>query len=125
MSGENFKIKGKVVLISDTDQISDKFKKREFVIEIENEKNPDWNDFIKFQLTQDRCDLLNKVSINEELEINFNIRGRKYEKNGKTNYFSNLEAWRLEKIQAAASAEMPEFNTQDMPPATEENDLPF
>ena len=58
----NFEISGKVILKEDAQQISDRFKKREFVIEVENERNSDWNDFIKFQLTQDRCDLLETVS---------------------------------------------------------------
>ncbi len=121
----NFEINGKVILKEDTQQISDRFKKREFVIEVENERNSDWNDFIKFQLTQDRCDLLETVSVNEEIKVSFNIKGRKWEKDGKVNYFSNLEAWRIEKMQAAAAAEMPEFNAADMPPAPEEDDLPF
>lgn len=121
----NFEINGKVILKEDTQQISDRFKKREFVIEVENERNSDWNDFIKFQLTQDRCDLLETVSVNEEIKVSFNIKGRKWEKDGKVNYFSNLEAWRIEKMQAAAAAQMPEFNAADMPPAPEEDDLPF
>lgn len=54
----NFEILGKVILKEDTQKMSEKFSKREFVIEVENERNSDWNDFIKFQLTQDRCDLL-------------------------------------------------------------------
>lgn len=122
----NFEINGKVILKEDTQQVSDRFKKREFVIEVENERNSDWNDFIKFQLTQDRCDLLETVSVNENIKVSFNIKGRKWEKDGKVNYFSNLEAWRIEKMQAAAAAaEMPEFNAADMPPAPEEDDLPF
>ena len=121
----NFEINGKVILKDETQQISDRFKKREFVIEVENERNSDWNDFIKFQLTQDRCDLLETVSVNEEIKVSFNIKGRKWEKDGKVSYFSNLEAWRIEKVQAAAAAEMPEFNAADMPPAPEEDDLPF
>ena len=121
----NFEINGKVILKDETQQISDRFKKREFVIEVENERNSDWNDFIKFQLTQDRCDLLETVSVNEEIKVSFNIKGRKWEKDGKVNYFSNLEAWRIEKMQAAKAAEMPEFNANEMPPAPEEDDLPF
>lgn len=121
----NFEINGKVILKEDTQQISDRFKKREFVIEVENERNSDWNDFIKFQLTQDRCDLLETVSVDEEIKVSFNIKGRKWEKDGKVNYFSNLEAWRIEKMQAAKAAEMPEFNANEMPPAPEEDDLPF
>lgn len=122
----NFEINGKVIVKNNTEQISDKFKKREFVIEVENERNQDWNDFIKFQLTQDRCDLLEAVSLYEEIKVSFNIRGRKWEKDGKTNYFSNLEAWRIEKLNTGNPVpEMPEFKSEDVPPAPEEDDLPF
>ena len=123
----NFEINGKVIVKDDTQQISDRFKKREFVIEVENERNSEWNDFIKFQLTQDRCDLLETISLQEEVKVSFNIRGRKWEKDGKVNYFSNLEAWRIEKVQAqeAPVPDMPEFSADDVPPAPEEDDLPF
>ena len=123
----NFEINGKVIVKEETQAISDRFKKREFVIEVENERNSEWNDFIKFQLTQDRCDLLETVSLYEEIKVSFNVRGRKWEKDGKTNYFSNLEDWRIEKVQAAGSPvpEMPEFKAEDVPPAPEEDDLPF
>jgi hypothetical protein len=123
----NFELNGKMIVKEETQAISDRFKKREFVIEVENERNSDWNDFIKFQLTQDRCDLLETVSLNEEIKVSFNVRGRKWEKDGKVNYFSNLEAWRIEKVQTAGSPvpEMPEFSAKDVPPAPEEDDLPF
>jgi hypothetical protein len=122
----NFEINGKVIVKDDTQQISDRFKKREFVIEVENERNPEWNDFIKFQLTQDRCDLLEPISLNEEIKVSFNIKGRKWEKDGNVSYFSNLEAWRIEKVQTSGGIpEMPEFTADDIPPAPEEDDLPF
>lgn len=121
----NFEINGKVIVKEETQSISAKFKKREFVIEVENERNSDWNDFIKFQLTQDRCDLLETVSLNEEIKVSFNVRGRKWEKDGKVNYFSNLEAWRIEKVQSVQANNTGEFKAEDTPPAPEESDLPF
>lgn len=95
----NFEIEGKVTVIDSEQQISDKFKKREFVIEVENERNPDWNDFIKFQLTQDKCDLISDKKLGDKIKVFFNVRGRKWEKDGKVNYFSNLEAWRIEDVE--------------------------
>jgi len=123
----NFEINGKLIVKDDVQQISDRFKKREFVIEVENERNSDWNDFIKFQLTQDRCDLLETVSLYENIKVSFNIRGRKWEKDGKINYFSNLEAWRIEKMATGQSPvpDMPEYNQADVPPTAQEDDLPF
>jgi hypothetical protein len=117
----NFEINGKVIVKEETQSISDKFKKREFVIEVENERNSEWNDFIKFQLTQDRCDLLDVVILNEEVKVHFNVRGRKWEKDGKVNYFNSLEAWRIEKVQSAQANNIEPMTTPD----EETDDLPF
>ena len=83
----NFEIEGKLILKEDEQAISASFKKREFVIEVVNERNSDWNDFIKFQLTQYRCDLIDKYNANDQIKVSFNIRGRKWEKNGQVSYF--------------------------------------
>lgn len=88
---------GTVVMKEDTVQINEKFKKREFVVEVENERNSDWNDFIKTQVTQDRCSLLDNLSLGDQVKVSYNIRGRKYEKDGETRYFVSIETWRIEK----------------------------
>ncbi|WP_430815429.1 DUF3127 domain-containing protein [Carboxylicivirga sp. RSCT41] len=123
----NFEISGNVIVKDDTQDISASFKKREFVIEVVNERNSDWNDFIKFQLTQDRCNLMDPIQLGDKIKVSFNIRGRKWEKDGRVNYFSNLEAWRIEKEEAVLppDAPAPSFNEADIPPASPEEDLPF
>jgi len=122
----NFEITGKLIVKNDLQKISEKFQKREFVIEVENEKNPQWNDVIKFQLVQDRCDLIEKIQLDEPIKVYFNIRGTKWEKDGRTLYFTNLECWRLEKIQD--NNEIPQvsnFVEEDIPPVDDEDPLPF
>lgn len=125
----NYEINGKLIFKEDTQRISDKFQKREFVIEVENEKNSQWNDFIKVQLIQDRCDLLENIALNEEIKVYFNVRGRKWENNGQTSYFTNLEGWRIEKVQPQAVGGMmppvPTYTVEDIPPVQEADDLPF
>ena len=120
----SFEIKGKVLVIDDTVTISEKFKKRDFVIEVENERNSEWNDFIKFQLTQDRVDLIEPIKLGQEINVSFNIKDRKWEKDGKVNYFSNLEAWR---ISAVVQEDYFQGNNQQesTPEPPEESDLPF
>ena len=63
----------------------------------------------------------------EPVKVSFNVRGRKWEKDGKVNYFSNLEAWRLEKVQASTDpgTPPPPFNEAEVPPAGANEDLPF
>ena len=55
-------------------------------------------DFIKFQSTQDKCALLDQVNVDDTVKVSFNLRGRKWEKDGQVSYFTNLEAWRIEKL---------------------------
>jgi len=119
-----FEITGQLIVKDNTVEISASFKKREFVIEVINERNTDYNDFIKFQLTQDKCSLIDNINLGDEMKVSFNIKGRKWEKDGKTNYFSNLEAWRVEKGQTSSPAPQAQSDT---PPSEEEdgNKLPF
>jgi len=123
----SFEISGNLIVKEDVVEINASFKKREFVIEVANERNSDWNDFIKFQVTQDRCSLVDPLQVGDQIKVTFNVRGRKWEKDGKVNYFSNLEAWRIEKEEAplAPDAPLPSYNEADIPPAGPDEDLPF
>lgn len=123
----SFEIVGKLLLKEDTQEVTASFKKREFVIEVENERNSDWNDFVKFQLTQDRCNAVDNVNNGDQIKVNFNIRGRKWEKDGKVNYFTNLEAWRVEPVgeQTPPPESFDQYQQTDIPPAEEGDDLPF
>jgi hypothetical protein len=124
-----FEITGKIIDISPVNQVSDKFKKREFVIEKKESGGPAvFIDYIKFQLIQDKCDLINESFLNEEVKIWFNLKGNKWERDGKINYFTNLDAWKIEK----ASSQGREQNApsspalEDIPPDNDElSDLPF
>ncbi len=89
----SFEITGKIEEIYEEQQITEKFKKREFVIEILDGMYPN---HIKFQLTQDRCDLIESYNKGDEVQVHFNLKGRPYTKAGKTTYFTNIEAWRIE-----------------------------
>ncbi|MCD6091193.1 MAG: DUF3127 domain-containing protein [Bacteroidales bacterium] len=126
----SFEISGKLIEKYDTVVISDRFKKREFVIEIK-ESTPNGFEYvetIKFQFTQDKCDSLDSVNISDDVTVHFNIKGKRWEKDGKVNYFNNLDAWRIEKQASVASAPpAPAQSASEIPPAEldETDDLPF
>ena len=104
--------------ISETTQVTDKFKKREFVLKT---VDGDYEQFIQFQTTQDRTDSLNFVKEGDAVTVKFNLQGKPYtNKEGVTKYFSNLNAWRIEKLNADAPKAEP---TANAPEAIE--DLPF
>lgn len=124
----SFEINGKLYEKSETVSVSDKFRKREFVLEkTESASFGEITEHIKFQLTQDRCDQLDRYNVNDEIKISFNIKGRKWEKDGKVSYFNNLEAWRIEKVaneNATGSAPIPGVDFPDFE-ASSDSDLPF
>ncbi len=119
-----FEITGKLIEVFEIVVVNDNFRKREFVVEkTENA----FTDYVKFQLTQDRCNLIDDFRINDEVKVTFNIRGNRWERDGKVNYFNNLGAWRVEKISSQTAAQSdPSFpDASDMPEESEEDDLPF
>ncbi len=126
-----FEVSGKLVEIFDTVQASASFRKREFVIEkTENVGSSEYTNFIKFQLTQDRCNLIDSFNLNDQVKVSFNIRGNRWEKDGKVSFFTNLAAWRIEKEAGDAGNDMdvPFPDVNEMPPAPEDSpddDLPF
>lgn len=123
-----FEISGKVIDISPVNQVSDKFKKREFVIERkETGGSAVFIDYIKFQLLQDKCDLINESYMNEEVKVTFNIKGNKWERDGKVNYFTNLDAWKLERLQSNSGVDhnAPPARFDDTADVSELDDLPF
>lgn len=124
----SFEISGKLIEKYDTQVISDRFKKREFVIEIK-ESTPNGFEYvetIKFQLTQDKCESLDSMTLGEDITIHFNIKGKRWEKNGQVNYFNNLDAWRVEK-QVNGGEKAPSASPSNIPPVEmdETDDLPF
>ncbi|MCU0408327.1 MAG: DUF3127 domain-containing protein [Bacteroidales bacterium] len=124
-----FEISGKVIEIAPVNQVSDKFKKREFVIEKkETNGTAVFSDYIKFQLVQDRCDLINESFLNEEVKVSFNLKGNKWDRDGKTSYFTNLDAWKIERLQPEGGNQeaRPGNRFEDLPPEADElSDLPF
>ena len=91
----SFEIIGKLHKLFETENKTDKFQAREFVIEISEGMYPQ---FIKFQLTQDRCGLLDAFTAGEDIKVHFDLRGREWNEK----YFTNLNAWRLEKVASEA-----------------------
>lgn len=124
----NFELSGKLIEKYDTIQVSDTFKKREFVIEhVDNSGGKEFIDLIKFQLTRERCALIDRFNINDEIKVSFNIRGKRWVKDDRISYFINLEAWKIEKI-AISSEEPPlppPLMEEEAPPLEELDDLPF
>lgn len=87
---------GKLKSKFDTVQVSDKFAKREFVLT--TELNTPYPQHVSFQLTQDKCNLLDSINEGDDLKVLFNLRGREWNGPQGLKYFNTLEAWRIEKL---------------------------
>lgn len=128
----SYELTGKLLIKFDTMQRTESFKTREFVIE----KSEDINgklitNFIKFQCVQDRTGIIDRVNVGDEIKVYFNIRGSKWEKDGRVSYFNNLDAWRIEQILkqgAEASSDDDHLEPLDTFTSTSQDaidDLPF
>lgn len=99
-----FEIEGILHKIYETESKSSSFQTREFVITTEGT----YPQFVKFQLTQDKCGLVDSYKEGEKIKVFFDLRGREWQ--GK--YFTNLNAWKLEKPAVAQSS----LSDAGMPP---------
>ncbi|MBL0145082.1 MAG: DUF3127 domain-containing protein [Chitinophagaceae bacterium] len=127
----SYELTGKLVAKYDIVQRTETFKTREFVIEKSEEINGRTiTNFAKFQCVQDKTAIVDRVNIGDDVKVYFNIKGSKWEKDGKTNYITNLDAWRIEQIlQANTSKTDNEFieplDTFSATPPDAVDDLPF
>jgi hypothetical protein len=118
-----YTLNGTLKVKSDEQQISEKFKKREFVITDNSSQFPQ---YINFQLTQDKCALLEPYKVGDEVKVYFNLRGREWTDNkGQVKYFNSLEAWKLESVAQGAGRPMESSPANSSAAAVQDDDLPF
>ncbi|MCB0736160.1 MAG: DUF3127 domain-containing protein [Bacteroidetes bacterium] len=121
-------ITGKIVEIFDEQQVTNTFKKREFVIEYAD--NPQYPEFIMFQAIQDKTAMLDSINVGDSVTVQFNLKGRKWQSpQGEVKYFNTLQAWRIGKPQTDGNNQDP-FHSDVPPPEipdapSEIDDLPF
>jgi Domain of unknown function (DUF3127) len=124
----SYEISGKLVARFDIVQRTESFKTREFVIEkTEDINGRSITNYVKFQCVQDKTAMPDRFNIGDDVKVMFNIKGTKWMKEGRENYITNLDAWRMETLKLAGEENMPPAaNYNDMPPPSEiVDDLPF
>ena len=122
-------IQGKIKMIGNTQSITDSFKKREVVITT-NEQYPQ---HINIEFVQDKVELLNNYSIDQEVKVSINLRGREWKNpQGEIKYFNSIHGWRIENIQSQAEessippqAPINSFESASDVNEQEHDDLPF
>jgi hypothetical protein len=101
---------GKLHTIYETKQVSERFSKREFVVEITD--NPKYPQTVLFQLTGDRCSQLDGMNVGDHVMIEFSLRGREWRSPaGEVKYFNSLDVWKV--VPARANAGNNRGNDRD------------
>ncbi|CAN5896352.1 DUF3127 domain-containing protein [soil metagenome] len=94
-----FNITGTLKVKFDEQKVSERFRKRDFVIQ---ENSSQYPQMISFQLVQDRCNLVDNFNAGDEIRVFFNLRGREWKSpQGETKYFNTIEAWKIEQANSA------------------------
>jgi Domain of unknown function (DUF3127) len=111
----SYELSGKLVEVYDVVQRTETFRTREFVIEkTEDIGGRTITNYAKFQCVQDKTSLPDRFKTGDTVKVSFNIKGSKWTKEGRVNYITNLDAWRIEAIANAT-----EYNdVQHNQPAT-------
>ena len=106
-------------------KVSDRFRKREFVL---TDNAASYPQTILFQLTQDRCSLIENVNVGDEITVTFGLKGREWKNpQGETKFFNSLDVFKVEKTKTSSANENqtePSFNNETLVP-TPDDDLPF
>ena len=135
----NMKTQGKIHATFDAAQITERFRKREFVLELEGGSR--YPQLVMFQLTGDRCDALDGFEAGHEVAVEFSLRGREWTSpKGEVRFFNSLEVWSIDR---AGDGEAPSpggapggggpngggsgavGRGDEPPPPTDDDEIPF
>jgi hypothetical protein len=124
-------VSGTLKVKMEEQKVSERFRKRDFVIQDNSSQYPQ---MITFQLAQDRCNLVDSANLGDEIRVFFNLKGREWKSpQGETKYFNTIEAWKIELVNAGSSSGSSSSGASDgvvssPPPIMEkekDDDLPF
>lgn len=119
----SYEITGTLITRSETETKGESFRVRTFGIKVQDTSQ--YENFASFQLTQDRCSLIDNLNKGDEVKVYFDVRGRQWQ----DKIFTNLNAWRVEVLDSSAPAPQPKATSQPekLEPETEEasEELPF
>lgn len=85
---ESYELTGAISAINQTQSFPSGFQKRVFIVKTNEPKYPQ---LVSFEMVKDKCAILDKYSVDDEVTVSFNIRGNEH--NGKV--FNSLQAWQI------------------------------
>lgn len=74
---------------------------------VDTTTNAEWPNTPEFQLIKDKCLLVEHLTAGQEIEVSFNLRGRKATgADGVARVYNSLDAWRVNVVQRTSAAFM-------------------
>lgn len=103
-------ITGRLYSATATQQKTDRFSVRTFVLEMTTEANGQtYTNYAELQLVNNNCQLLNQFQKGQLVTVNFDVRGSMWQApSGETKCITNLNAWKITPVQAPAPQQPPQ-----------------
>ncbi len=87
------KLSGVLVVVQKAVQVNEDFRRRTFVLEMNDRGHIE---LISFELFQNHCSLIDTFKIGDHVTVDFDVKGRKWiDGEGVDKYFNTLRAWKL------------------------------
>ena len=106
---DSIQVSGVIEEIFDTHEFSEKFRKREFILE--HAPNPQWPEHLKLEFINQKTDLLDQYNVGDNVVCDINLKGRKWENDNGSGYVVSLQCWRI----AMCTEEQQDKSKEDYP----------
>ena len=95
----------KIHSIGETQNVTDTFSKREFIVETQEE----YKQYLSLQVIKDKCAILDDYKKGDEVTVSLNLKGKLWtDKQGVEKCFNTLECWKISKVGSQQQA--PQLN---------------
>lgn len=99
---------GKIKVLGQTESVGNAFLKRQLVVTTDEQ----YPQHISIEFVQDKCDLLDRFQVGQEVKVNINLQGKEWTNpNGEVKYFNSIKGWRIESLDSQQQ------NSSTPPPA--------
>ncbi len=119
------KVRGVVHLIDETKTFGQKgFRKRLVVLEQDNGR---FVNYVPLDFTQDGCDKADQLNVGDDVEVEFRLNGRKWQRDpsSEVKYFLNAEALNFRVLGQKPAADASSVNDQLTDAGQGDDEVPF
>jgi hypothetical protein len=125
MAMSDASVRGVVHFIDETKTYGQKgFRKRLVVLAQDNGR---FINYVPLEFTQDACDSVDRLSVGDEVDVQYRLSGRKWQKDAdsEVKYFLSAEAMQFEVLQRKPEQIGESVNDQLAEASQDEDDIPF